>query len=180
MIFLRDLAIVSVTGLAVFFDLKERRIPNWLVLVGLIWGIALHAFAGFAQLSHSLLGFLVGMAIFIIPFAFGWMGAGDVKFFGVIGALLGIEWLPRILFYSAMAAGAMALVVLLFSRFKLLFFRTMWADCKLAILTLGRVMPGSIREGNSDGAYSVPWGAAMGIGTVIAYYLDPSGNWAGF
>jgi hypothetical protein len=30
------------------------------------------------------------------------------------------------------------------------------------------------------GAYSVPWGVAIGAGTIIAYYVDPLGRWAGF
>jgi hypothetical protein len=28
--------------------------------------------------------------------------------------------------------------------------------------------------------YSVPWGVAIAAGTIMAYYLDPSGTWAGF
>jgi prepilin peptidase CpaA len=35
----------------------------------------------------SVLGFFVGVGLLILPFAFGWIGAGDVKYLGVIGAL---------------------------------------------------------------------------------------------
>ena len=96
------------TVLSVFFDLTVRRIPNWIIAFGLAGGLLLNASQGFAQFSHSLLGFIGGIAVFIVPFALGWMGAGDVKYFGVVGALLGVEWLPRVLFYSILTAGVLA------------------------------------------------------------------------
>ena len=79
------------TVLSVFFDLTVRKIPNWIIAFGLAGGLLLNAAQGFSQFSHSLLGFIVGIAVFIVPFALGWMGAGDVKYFGVVGALLGVD-----------------------------------------------------------------------------------------
>ncbi len=60
------------------------------------------------------LGIVVGIAVLILPFALGWIGAGDVKFFGVVGALLGVSWLPRVFFYSALVAGVIAIGYLVF------------------------------------------------------------------
>ena len=91
-----DTVIFVVSGLSAFFDLKLRRIPNWLIATGLVSGLILNAFHGSSYLLQSLLGFVVGVTVLILPFAFGWIGAGDVKFFGVVGALLGVSWLPRV------------------------------------------------------------------------------------
>ena len=140
----------------------------------------LNASQGFAQFSHSLLGFVGGIAIFIVPFAFGWMGAGDVKYFGVVGALLGVEWLPRVLFYSIVAAGVLAVGYVAVGRFNTAFFENAWAECKLAVLSFGRMLPDSIGKRTAKGADSVPWGVAIGIGTLVAYYVDPTGKWSGF
>jgi prepilin peptidase CpaA len=175
-----DFSILLVTVLSVFFDLTVRRIPNWIIAFGLSGGLLLNASQGFAQFSHSLLGFVGGIAIFIVPFALGWMGAGDVKYFGVVGALLGIEWLPRVLFYSILAAGVFAVGYVAIGRFNSGFFKDAWTDCKLAILSLGRVLPDSIGKRTAKGADSVPWGVAIGAGTLVAYYFDPTGRWAGF
>ena len=170
------------TVLSVFFDLTVRRIPNWIIAFGLAGGLLLNASQGFTQFSHSLLGFIGGIAVFIVPFALGWMGAGDVKYFGVVGALLGVEWLPRVLFYSIMVAGVLAVGYVAIGRFGSSsgFFQDTWSDCKLAILSFGRVLPDSIGKRTAKGADSVPWGVAIGAGTLVAYYFDPTGRWAGF
>jgi prepilin peptidase CpaA len=175
-----DFSILLVTVLSVFFDLTVRRIPNWIIAFGLLGGFLLNASQGFAQFSHSLLGFIGGIGVFIVPFALGWMGAGDVKYFGVVGALLGVEWLPRVLFYSILAAGVFAVTYVAIGRFNSGFLKDAWIDCKLAILSLGRLLPDSIGKRTAKGADSVPWGVAIGAGTLVAYYLDPTGQWAGF
>jgi Flp pilus assembly protein protease CpaA len=176
-----DFSILLVTVLSVFFDLTVRRIPNWIIAFGLTGGLLLNGSQGFAQFSHSLLGFIGGIAVFIVPFALGWMGAGDVKYFGVVGALLGVEWLPRVLFYSIVVAGVLAVSYVAIGRFNSISgFKDIWTDCKLAILSLGRVLPDSIGKRTAKGADSVPWGVAIGAGTLVAYYFDPTGRWAGF
>jgi Flp pilus assembly protein protease CpaA len=178
-----DFSIILVTVLSVFFDLTVRKIPNWIIAFGLVSGLLLNAAQGFSHFSHSLLGFIVGITVFIVPFALGWMGAGDVKYFGVVGALLGVEWLPRVLFYSILAAGTLAggYVALGWCNFGFSrFFRDAWTDCKLTICSFGRVLPESISKRNVKGADSVPWGVAIGAGTIVAYYFDPTGRWAGF
>jgi prepilin peptidase CpaA len=175
-----DFSILLVTALSVFFDLTVRRIPNWIIAFGLAGGLLLNASQGFAQLSHSLLGFIGGIAVFIVPFALGWMGAGDVKYFSVVGALLGVEWLPRVLFYSIVAAGVLAAGHVAIGRFNSGFLKDAWTDCKLAILSFGRMLPDSIGKRTAKGADSVPWGVAIGAGTLVAYYFDPTGRWAGF
>ena len=175
-----DFSILLVTVLSVFFDLAVRRIPNWIIAFGLAGGLLLNASQGFVQLSHSLLGFIGGIAVFIVPFALGWMGAGDVKYFSVVGALLGVQWLPRVLFYSIVAAGVLAVAHVAVGRFNFGFLKDAWTDCKLVILSLGRVLPDSLSKRTAKGADSVPWGVAIGAGTILAYYVDPTGRWAGF
>jgi Flp pilus assembly protein protease CpaA len=177
-----DFLILLVTALSVFFDVTVRRIPNWIIAFGLAVGLLLNASQGFTQFFHSLLGFIGGIAVFIVPFTLGWMGAGDVKYFGVVGALLGVEWLPRVLFYSILTAGVLAVGYVAIGRFDSNsgFFKAMWTDWKLAVLSLGRVLPDSISKRTAKGADSVPWGVAIGAGTLVAYYIDPAGRWAGF
>src|ERR1043166_490256 len=104
-----DLFLIFFLGLAAGFDLRERRIPNWLVLVALTGGSVLNFWQGLPQLLSSLEGFGLGVGIFLIPFALGWLGAGDVKLLGAVGAVLGAHWLPRVIFYSALVGGVFAL-----------------------------------------------------------------------
>jgi len=175
-----DFSIITLTSLSVFFDVTVRRIPNWLILCGLAAGILVNALQGLSQLTQSLLGLFLGITVFLVPFAFRWLGAGDVKYFGVVGALLGVQWLPRVLFYSIIAAGVIALGYVIVARLDLNFLKRAWTDCKLAVLTLGQVLPDPADVNTVKGTHSVPWGVAIGTGTLVAYYVDPEGRWAGF
>ena len=94
-----NLTLLGTIGLAALFDIRERRIPNWVILFGLIAGLVLGASQSGTQFISNAGGFLTGILALMIPFAFGWMGAGDVKFFAAVGALIGYRILPRVFFY---------------------------------------------------------------------------------
>lgn len=173
-----DIVLFAVMGIAAFFDVRERRIPNWLILFGLIGGVVLGAMQGSTQLMFSVAGFFVGITALLIPFAFGWMGAGDVKLFAAVGALLGYTWLPRVFFYSCLVAGGIALVALGLGYARQISFKNTWTDCKFIFLTARTGLPKIMSLESS--AYSVPWGVAIGAGTIMAYYIDSRGTWAGF
>ena len=140
----------------------------------------LNAFHGYRYASQSVLGFLVGIAVLILPFALGWIGAGDVKFFGVVGALLGVSWLPRVFFYSAIVGGLIAIAYLAVGLAHMPRFKEFWIDFKTAIISGGNVLPNGVSLRRHGSSSSVPWGVAFAAGTIIAYYLDPTGQWASF
>jgi prepilin peptidase CpaA len=175
-----DTIIIFVCCLSAFFDAKFRRIPNWLIVAGLFCGVLLNAFQGAGHLFQSVAGFAVGVGVLIVPFAFGWMGAGDVKYFGVIGALLGVSLLPRVFFYSAVSAGLIAFSYLGFGLARPSRFKQTWLNLKLMVLSGGHVLPDPVHTAPNRHGDSVPWGVAFAAGTIIAYYVDPNGRWAGF
>jgi prepilin peptidase CpaA len=175
-----DAVIFSVSGLAVFFDLSIRKIPNWVILIGLLFGLTLNGFQGSSYLIASILGFVTAIVVLILPFALGWLGAGDVKYFGVVGALLGVSWLPRVFFYSALVAGSIAAGYMLMGFARTLRFKELWLDLKTMIVTGGQFLPNSVSARTSEHGVSVPWGVAFAAGTILAYYFDSTGKWASF
>ena len=174
-----DIIIVLVSGLAAFFDYRLRRIPNWLIGFGLTSGIVLSAFQGIHLVTLSILGFIVGIAFLLLPFAFGWIGAGDVKYLGVVGALLGVGLLPRVFFYSALAAGLIAVCYLAVGVGNSNF-REQWTNIKTVIISMGQILPEPVSIQARQQGGSVPWGVAFAAGTIFAYYVDHTGRWAGF
>lgn len=76
---------------ASIWDLKWRRIPNWLIVVGLVTGLFLHLWG--STLWSGLLGLLVGGVPWILAdlFTRGGVGGGDIKFYAMCGFLLGFD-----------------------------------------------------------------------------------------
>lgn len=110
-----------VLGLMLLFclltDLRERKIYNVIILPVLFFGLAFNYFAdGWPGLINSLAGFLAGLSVLIIPFAFGGMGAGDVKLLAVIGAVKGPVFILYTALGMAIAGGIIALGVLIYQR----------------------------------------------------------------
>ena len=183
MLTLFDLAIFAVIGLAAFFDMEWRRIPNWLILFGLSVALGLNGLRGMNEFYQSLTGIGVGIGVLFIPFAFRWIGAGDVKFLGVMGAFVGPYLLPRVLWYSILITGGMAIITVICRRLSMEFLTRASLDLKqamLVLLTFGRGQAESANASTARSRQGVPWGVGIGLGTVAAYYLDPMGRWAGF
>jgi len=99
-------------GAAAVIDLRTRRIPNILTATLAAVGIGLAA-AGFGRvgLGAALLGCLLGLAFMMPGHIFGATGAGDVKLLAAAGALLGPKDTIYAFLYTAIAGGALALVV---------------------------------------------------------------------
>jgi len=103
-------------------DLRHRRVPNALVLAGLM---AACACALTTRLPFGItpaqagLGALVGLAALLPFFALRVMGAADVKAFAVLGAWCGPHALLDLWVVASILAGLHALALLLAARMRL-------------------------------------------------------------
>lgn len=98
------LAITVVT--AAFYDLRYRRIPNWLNLSGLILGFGLNLF--FFHLHGAVIageGLLFAIAVYMPLYMLRGMGAGDVKLMAAVGAMVGPGNWVEILIGTALIGG---------------------------------------------------------------------------
>ncbi len=104
--------LVALVLIATVTDVRERRIPNWLVATGMVLGLLFHAFAPQGKGAlFALSGLAVGMLVMFPFFAMRMLGAGDVKLFGAIGAFLGAGGALGTILASAAAGGALALAM---------------------------------------------------------------------
>jgi prepilin peptidase CpaA len=158
------LALVLIAGVT---DIKTRRIPNWLVLTGLCIGIALNSLLfEWAGLKLSLSGAGLAFAVYLVFYLLRAMGAGDVKLMAAIGALVGPKSWLLILFFTAIAGGVVAFVILLAKgRFK----RTL-LNVSIMIHQLSRLQAPyqataelDVRSGK---ALRLPHGATIALGTI--------------
>jgi len=98
-----------VLTVAIFTDLRSRRIPNWLVLPFMVAGVMVSAWLrGWHGVGQSILGLGVGAVLLGVLCWAGGMGMGDVKLCMAIGAWIGPAQLFTALVITGMAGGIMA------------------------------------------------------------------------
>lgn len=104
------LALVTV---AAIYDLRYRRIPNWLTLSGVLSGLGVNVFLAdqwWQGLKFSLLGLAAGFALYFALYAIRAMGAGDVKLMAATGAIVGWQNWFGIFIVTALLGGVLAVV----------------------------------------------------------------------
>lgn len=105
---------VAVT--AAITDVRDRRIPNRLTYPALISGLVLQtAVHGWHGLLQGLEGGLVFGGCFLLFHLMRTMGAGDVKLAAALGCIIGPAASWQVLFATALAGGAMAIFVMVFT-----------------------------------------------------------------
>src|ERR1700712_422001 len=98
-------------------DLRTRRIPNWLTLSGVCVGLLLNwAAGGSAGLLNSVGGMCLGFASYFVLYCLRAMGAGDVKLMAAVGALVGPARWVTVFVASSLAAGLLALLLMVWKR----------------------------------------------------------------
>jgi|SRR6185369_2453804 len=151
-----------------YMDIRYRRIPNKLVLLTLITGLAINTFfAGWQGLLVSLSGLVLAFFIMLFFHIFGTMGAGDVKLFAAIGSVIGVSQVLPTLVTVALLGGLLAVGKMIYSR-------------RVATTMFGvfhffyGLLPGqSVPRFDvpADRSYTLPYAVPICFGSLIAFFL---------
>ncbi|KUK84145.1 MAG: prepilin signal peptidase PulO [Pelotomaculum thermopropionicum] len=164
-----DLVVFLVTGVCFYTDFTRRKLYNLVLFPAVFLGAGYHTCTnGINGCCFSLQGLAAGLALLLIPYCAGGVGAGDVKFLGAVGALKG----PVFIFYAflagAIAGGLLSLLYLLKNK------------------SMTRVLIKIIRPFAKTGIYrrfiyqyheaddknvAIPYGAAIAVGIITAYLV---------
>lgn len=108
-IILLVLIIIAVAG-----DIRFYRIYNLPVALGLVAGLVLNCITGgFEGLARSLLAAILPAVLLIVLFALRMLGAGDIKLFCAIGAIMGAPFVLYAMAFSFLSGGMMAIGIML-------------------------------------------------------------------
>jgi len=108
-----DVVLWALVAIAAIWDLTQRRIPNALIVVGLLLGIALQVQAqGPMGIVWALVGMGVALVALIGPFILRMMGGGDVKLAMVCGAFTGWVGAIHIILVGTVIHGLVTVIVL--------------------------------------------------------------------
>jgi prepilin peptidase CpaA len=111
-------ALVVLLTVAAVYDVRYRRIPNWLTMSGLLLGLLINALLGrpTGGIVPALEGLAAGFGVYMLFYLLRAKSAGDVKLMAAAGALLGPARWFGLFFVTAITGGAMALVLVLLRR----------------------------------------------------------------
>ncbi|CAJ0685437.1 A24 family peptidase [Ralstonia mannitolilytica] len=161
-----NLGLAAMVTIAAVWDVRTRRVPNWLVTGGLL--VAL-----FAQcLEHGvltgswtwLLGTATGLGLFLGIYLLGGMGAGDVKLMGAVGAFMAPAGALHVAFVSFLVGGTLALAMMLVRGNAHRTFANVSA--LLLSLPLGGKTAAAGRD-KKDKTTQVPYAVAIAVGTLL-------------
>ena len=107
------IVLVVMLLIAAIYDIRYRKLPNWLTVGGVLLGFAINFGIGppEAGVIFALQGFAVAFGIYMVLYVLRAMGAGDVKLMAAVGALVGWERWFGIFFMTAIVGGIMALAL---------------------------------------------------------------------
>lgn len=88
--------LIILLGLAVYYDVRYFRIPNFLIGIGIVTGLIYQLLYKTVIWSEVLLGMLIPIVILFLLFYLHMLGAGDIKLLSVIGIFLGTSVLSVI------------------------------------------------------------------------------------
>jgi prepilin peptidase CpaA len=151
-------------------DVRSAKIPNWLVLAGLVAAALAAVFGGGpAALGFALLAGLVAFAIGFSGFALGAIGGGDAKFLVVGAVLVGLPHLMPFLLATAVLGGILVMGTVLWQR-KGIEATVMTRDLAKSMVTLGR--KGYRGRLGEEGRLVVPYGVAIAAGALVVQFTS--------
>jgi prepilin peptidase CpaA len=161
-------AFLSLLALAMFWDLRARRIPNALTVGSFFVALLMRSLLGPDLLIDGLQG--AGLALlFALPlFLLSAVGGGDVKLLVAVGAFVGPDRLLFTLALTALAGGAMALLTAL-----------RWGGLMPLLSSTGNMLKYFATFGRAGrrkslalpGATSIPYGVAIAVGSTVAWFI---------
>jgi prepilin peptidase CpaA len=170
-----EVVLIALVLCAAIYDVRYRRIPNWLTVAGVLVGLALNGFLDRGRpgmFLSSLLGLAIAFGLYFVLYALRAMGAGDVKLMAAVGAVVGWPNWFGIFIVTAILGGIMALILVVArGRVK----KTFW-NVAFILSELRGGRPAYLRREELDvknpKALGLPHGAVIAVGTIFFLALS--------
>ncbi len=166
--FVHILLLVPLAIFIAYYDVRYRRIPNAFVVATLVGGLIINfIFAGFNGVLASLGGCALAFFPLFILHVFGAMGAGDVKLFAAVGAVIGASLVLPTLLIVVITGGVIAVYSMIRNG-------TVRATMQRVLMILVGLLPGWQMPRfavPADRRHTIPYGVAIMIGSLISVAL---------
>jgi len=158
--------LATVLSVATIYDIRFHRIPNWLTYPTVLIAVAYHTtLKGVDGFLFSLGGMGLGIGVLIVPYLMGAIGAGDTKFMGAVGGLLGPYGVFLAYLFSAMIGGMFALLFLAADKV----FKQSAIKCEKALSLFFYKLKGNpIPSSHGVKEIRLCYGLAIGLGAALS------------
>lgn len=163
-----EVILICLVAQAAVTDLAMRKIPNVLILSGLLLAMILHLLGGepWAPVSQWLAGTLAGFFLFLPLYLLRGMAAGDVKLMVMVGAFVGPSAALQIGVLAYLIGGVMALLLLLCSRRRREGWRNIKSICAPLFWRLLGLPLAPLPRAAIASVGGIPYGVAIALGTA--------------
>jgi len=156
--------------LAVWWDVKTHRIPNQLVLLGLLMGLISSLLPTGIGWQNAALGSFTGLAAFFPLYLLRIFGAGDVKLLAAVGAFVGYPGVLNVALLTGLAGGVLALLLAIRHRQ----LHQMWQQIQQGFVGFVMQIASGVRPRQwvmVVGPHQLPYALAIALGTLSYVYL---------
>ncbi|MCC6069135.1 prepilin peptidase [Ferrovum sp. PN-J185] len=100
-----NLSLLSLLVIASVFDLSQRRIPNWLILMGCGIAFFIARLNGVMTIESTLQAMGLALLLGFPLYQRGWCGAGDIKLMIMVASFVGALLFLKLVVYVLAAGG---------------------------------------------------------------------------
>jgi prepilin peptidase CpaA len=165
LIIIMTVFLLPLAGSITYYDVRYRRIPNAFVLATLATGVLTNAiYGGLSGALASLGGCALAFFLMFMLHIFGAMGAGDVKLFASIGAVIGASLVLPTFFVIVLTGGALAI-------FSMIRAGAVRSTLHNVLMVLVGLVPGWKMPRFAvpvDRSHTIPYGVAICFGSLIS------------
>jgi len=164
-----SVAISALMLVAAVWDVRARRIPNVLTVLGLAVALGLRATAGPGAGIDGVVGAILAFVLCLPFFVLGVLGGGDVKLLMALGAFTG----PRDLLMGMLVIASLGGILGALDALRKGILLPVLYNCGSIIkhwMTLGR--HGTNRSLSSAGALAIPYGVAIAVGSLTYWFVQ--------
>jgi prepilin peptidase CpaA len=157
---------------AAVYDIRFRRIPNWLVACGIVAGFAWNTYSsGLPGLGRAAAGFGLGFGLYFPLYLLRARGAGDVKLLAAAGSITGAGNCFLLFLLTAVLGGVIALLILVLrGRLQRTFFNVAWIARDLMHLRAPYQSSEELDVTTTKGM-RLPHGAMIAVGAIALIYM---------
>lgn len=168
---IKSILLIIFLILVAISDIKTRKIKNIIVYPFIIVGLIVNLYeSGVKGSFESLYGILLPI-IFLFPlFLLRMLGAGDIKCFSAIGAMMGGRFVIASITFSFLAGGLFALIIMIVNKNAAQRFKHLIDYLKSCFLTFSVSQYDNLKT--SSGAFRFSFAIVLGVGIQLINFIS--------